>query len=195
METKLELLAINETLRPDFAKLNLLVLNDDTFYTSPASKGNHHSFVGGLGKHVLEVVKAADFICSQNSKINRNIVITGAIWHDFLKTESYEEIFDEKENKTKWEHKSYNNRIGHIVGSYHAFLKHAEENNHSISEQDIEHVCHLILSHHRLPEWGGSSIQPKTKEAWALHFADCVSAFCGKTRDGDEDEIRRNKNK
>jgi 3'-5' exoribonuclease len=181
MSDKVLLCKLNESLSPRFAKLNLKVIEDPQFEIWTAAIKHHHNYVGGLLSHTLEVALFCDYAASQNSKINRDILISGAIWHDYGKLWDYEPVY---ENGTglalsikEWRGTCHKNRIYHICRSYHEFLCEANRLN-SIAKADIEHIAHLILSHHNLPEYE-SPRRPQTMEAWALHLADMNSAFVG----------------
>jgi len=172
---------INNSIDPRFGSLNRLVLEDKRFSYWPASVGHHHCFIGGLLSHTLEVVRYCDFAASENSKVDRNILITGAIWHDYGKIWDYEECEKTKEKPLGWQHTSHKNRVRHICRSYLEFEKYITYHcDKKISNDDQERISHCILSHHRNPEYG-SPIEPKTREAFIVHFSDCISAFGGAT--------------
>lgn len=177
MSDKDELLSINNSLNAHFAQLNVIIINDEQFNTWPGAVRHHHAYEGGLIRHTLEVVRFCDFTASQNPKINRDILLSGAIWHDFGKVWDYEPVVNASGEIEEWRNTRHKNRIYHICKSYHEYLKYAEDSD-CISDDDIEHVSHLILSHHNLPEYD-SPRRPQTLEAWALHLADMNSAFCG----------------
>lgn len=46
----------------------------------------HHGFVGGLLEHTLSVVKLCDFYADQYDFLNRDLLITAAMFHDIGKT-------------------------------------------------------------------------------------------------------------
>lgn len=183
MSDKALLCRLNDTLTGSFASLNLKVLEDPSFEIWTGAIKHHHAYVGGLLSHTLEVAQFCDFTASQHPGINRDVLITGAIWHDYGKIWDYEPVYEtlSKEGPAllikEWRNTSHKNRIYHICRSYYEFLRAAENTNH-ISNKDIEHIAHLVLSHHNLPEHE-SPRRPLTIEAWALHLADMNSAFCG----------------
>jgi 3'-5' exoribonuclease len=82
--------------------------NFSKFSSAPAGKLWHHAYISGLLEHTLELIKICDLMCSIHPEINRDLVISGALMHDYGKTEelSYDSVFE------------YTNRgklIGHIV--------------------------------------------------------------------------------
>ena len=59
----------------------------DKFLTAPAGKSWHHGYIHGLIEHTLEIIKICDLMCDIHPEINRDLLITGAMMHDFGKTE------------------------------------------------------------------------------------------------------------
>ncbi|MBQ6857236.1 MAG: HDIG domain-containing protein, partial [Lachnospiraceae bacterium] len=51
-----------------------------------AAKSVHHSFVGGLLEHTLSVVKLCDYFSKQYPALNRDLLLTAAMFHDIGKT-------------------------------------------------------------------------------------------------------------
>ena len=56
------------------------------FKNHSAAKSVHHGFVGGLLEHTLSVVKLCDFYADQYDYLNRDLLITAAMFHDIGKT-------------------------------------------------------------------------------------------------------------
>ncbi|GBD91843.1 3'-5' exoribonuclease YhaM [bacterium BMS3Abin04] len=146
------------------------ILAGDTFekYISvPAGKSWHHSYLHGLLEHTLEIVKICDLMCSIHSELNRDLLITGALLHDFGKTEelSYETGFDYTDE---------GRLLGHIVI---AALKidEAIDNINDFPKDLKTQLIHLILSHQGKLEYA-SPVEPKTLEAIVLYHADELSA-------------------
>lgn len=51
-----------------------------------AAKSVHHGFVGGLLEHTLSVVKMCDYFSKQYPALNRDLLLTAAMFHDIGKT-------------------------------------------------------------------------------------------------------------
>lgn len=154
-------------------KLRTLVKNiftEDNFlkYSSaPAGKSWHHSYIGGLLEHTLEIIKICDLMCDFHSELNRDLLICGAMLHDFGKIE-------ELSFETGFEYTDKGKLIGHIVIA--AML--VEEKMKEIKDfpEDLKNcLIHLILSHQGKLEHA-SPVVPKTVEAIALYHADELSA-------------------
>ena len=76
----------NEYLR----KLASGYFNDPEFMKAfsfhSAAKSVHHGFVGGLLEHTLSVVKMCDYFSKQYPVLNRDLLLTAAMFHDIGKT-------------------------------------------------------------------------------------------------------------
>ncbi|MBU1099085.1 MAG: HD domain-containing protein [Bacteroidetes bacterium] len=133
----------------------------------PAGKSWHHSYIHGLLEHTLEIIRICDLISEFHPEVNKDILITGAILHDFGKTEelSYEDSFDYTDK---------GRLLGHIVIAANLIEKTA--NGISGFPEDLKtQVIHLVLSHQGKLEYA-SPVEPKTLEAIILYHADELSA-------------------
>jgi len=133
------------------------------FFSSPAGKSHHHSYVGGLVQHTFSTVKIALALVDVLEKvygwknINKDYVLAGALLHDLYKPTTY--IF--RENGTI-DFSSLGERLDHLS----ILVGEAYKNNFPT---DFIHV--LAASH------GDSSpISPKTIEALIVHLADYVDS-------------------
>lgn len=139
----------------------------EKFKTAPAGKSWHHGYIHGLIEHTLEMVKICDLMCDFHPEINRDLLISGAMLHDFGKTEelSYDSAF---------EYSDKGKLIGHIVIC--AMMIEEETNKiENFPEQLKNLLIHLILSHQGKLEYA-TPVVPKTVEAIALYQADELSA-------------------
>ena len=146
------------------------IFSDDRFskYTSvPAGKMWHHGYISGLIEHTLEIIKICDLMCDIHTQINRDLLICGAMLHDFGKIEelSFEPVF---------EYTDKGKLLGHIVIA--AMIVNDEINKISDFPEDFKNnLLHLILSHQGKLEYA-SPVVPKTLEAITLYQADELSA-------------------
>ena len=151
------------------------VLEDAAFSicSGSGSPTKHHYGDGGLVRHTLEVVG----LCQSTSKthsVDRRVLYTSAIWHDYGK------IFDYVKRSGVWVEADHKRDIHHVSRSAIEFNKHAA--TCGLPQEFVDAVTHCILAHHGLKEWG-SPVQPKSKEAWLLHFCDGISARLDELRD------------
>ncbi len=170
-EMKKEFFSRIERLSDPFLKsLMIQIFNEknfERFSTSPAGKSWHHSYIYGLLEHTLEIIRICDLMCDIHPEINRDLLICGAMLHDFGKTE--ELSFD-----NTFEYTDKGKLLGHIVIS--AMIVNEESKKINGFPNDLKNcLLHLILSHQGKLEFA-SPVVPKTLEAIALYQADELSA-------------------
>jgi 3'-5' exoribonuclease len=141
--------------------------NFEKYSLAPAGKSWHHSYIGGLLEHTLEIIKICDMISDFHPEINRDLLICGAMLHDFGKIE-------ELSFETGFEYTDRGKLIGHIVISAMIVNEKIEAINDFPGELK-DCLIHLILSHQGKLEHA-SPVVPKTLEAIALYQADELSA-------------------
>ena len=137
------------------------------FKSHSAAKSVHHSFVGGLIEHTLSVVRLCEYFASTYPIINRDLLITAALFHDIGK-------MDELSSFPENDYTDDGQLLGHI------FIGANKVNNYIKAQGKFpsklaNELLHCILSHHGELEYG-SPKKPATIEAMALHFADNADA-------------------
>jgi len=139
----------------------------EKFKTAPAGKSWHHGYIHGLLEHTLEMIKICDLMCEFHQEINRDLLITGAMLHDFGKTEelTYDSAF---------EYSDKGKLIGHIVICA-SMIEEEVKKLSGFPDQLKNMLIHLVLSHQGKLEYA-SPVVPKTVEAIALYQADELSA-------------------
>jgi 3'-5' exoribonuclease len=148
-----------------------LIFSDEDFLqsilTAPAAKRNHHAVIGGLLEHSLGIADAAGQIASVYPKIDRDLLVAGALLHDIGKVEEY----------------SYGNDIdftdegrllGHIVLGARLLEKYISRLPDFPYDLRLK-LLHMIISHHGQYEWQ-SPKRPKFLEAAVLHHLDMIDA-------------------
>lgn len=139
----------------------------ELFSEAPAGKQWHHSYIHGLIEHTLEIIKICDLMCNIHPEVNRDLLICGAMLHDFGKIEELK--FD-----GAFEYSDKGKLIGHIVIS--AMLINEEAAKIPGFPEDVKNcLMHLVLSHQGKLEYA-SPVVPKTLEAIILYQADELSA-------------------
>jgi 3'-5' exoribonuclease len=147
-----------------------LIFTEENFkkYSSvPAGKAWHHAYIHGLMEHTLEIIKICDLMCDIHPEINRDLLISGAMMHDYGKVE--ELSFD-----TGFEYTDKGKLIGHIVIAAMAINDKAKEIP-DFPEDLKDCLLHTVLSHQGKLEYA-SPVVPKTLEAITLYQADELSA-------------------
>ena len=154
----------------DLKNLIRNIFSEERFakYTAvPAGKMWHHGYISGLIEHTLEIIRICDLMCDIHPQINRDLLVCGAMLHDFGKIEelSFEPVF---------EYTDKGKLLGHIVIA--AMIVNDEINKISDFPENLKNnLLHLILSHQGKLEYA-SPVVPKTLEAITLYQADELSA-------------------
>jgi 3'-5' exoribonuclease len=137
------------------------------FTSAPAGKYWHHPYIHGLLEHSLELIRICDLMCDIHPEINRDLVICGALMHDYGKTEELK--FD-----SSFDYTTRGKLIGHIVIS--AMLINEEcKKIPEFPDELRDCLLHIVLSHQGKLEFA-SPVIPKTLEAITLYQADELSA-------------------
>jgi len=149
---------------------NILVKNEanvTALKTHSAAKSMHHGYMGGLLEHTLSVAETCEFFSTRYKYVNRDLLLTGALLHDFGKIRELAPM-------PKNEYTDDGQMLGHIIiGVEMVTLEVAKIKNFPHELASL--IKHLIISHHGEYEFGSPKL-PSTTEAMLLHFADNVDA-------------------
>lgn len=151
-------------------KLLKKLFNEETlqkFAQHPAGKTWHHSYIGGLIEHTLEIINICSLMCKFHKELNRDLLIAGAMIHDLGKIE---EISPE----IGFEYTTKGKLLGHIVIAA-SMVEEAIKSIKDFPEDLKVNLLHLLLSHQGKLEQA-SPVVPKTLEAIVLYHADELSA-------------------
>ncbi len=146
----------------------------DNFKTAPAAKKMHHAYIGGLLEHTLSMVLLVERIVGHYSRVDRDLLITGAILHDIGKTTEFE-------YRTRIDYSDEGRLLNHIVLG----LQMIDEKLRKIKDFPEEQALllkHVVVSHHGAREFG-SPEPPKTLEAVLLSYIDEIDAKVNAIRD------------
>lgn len=132
-----------------------------------AAKSVHHSFVGGLLEHTLSVVRLCDFFSKMYPALNRDLLLTAAMFHDIGKTK---ELSSFPEN----DYTDEGQLLGHIMIGAQMVQQSAQQIQGFPKKLESE-LVHCILAHHGELEYG-SPKKPALIEALALNLADNADA-------------------
>jgi len=163
---------ISELQEPHLKKLaESFFVDDKTFATRfkkhSAAKSIHHGFVGGLLEHTLGVVKLCNYYADNYPVINKDLLITAAMFHDIGK-------MDELSAFPENDYTDEGQLLGHIfIGTEIIGTRMKTIPNFPI--QLGSELRHCILAHHGELEYG-SPKKPAIVEALALNFADNTDA-------------------
>ena len=151
--------------------LNMFFVEDEEFIrqfkTASAAKTVHHAFVGGLLQHTLYVTSLCFFLCRYYPVLNRDLLLTAAIFHDVGKTV---ELSRFPQN----DYTDDGQLLGHIMIGAEMIHDAAKEID-GFPERLESDLKHCILAHHGEFEYG-SPKKPALAEALALNLADNMDA-------------------
>lgn len=163
---------ISSIVEPHLRKLTESFFVEDkefvkAFKNHSAAKSVHHGFIGGLLEHTLGVVKMCDYMATNYTMINRDLLLTAALFHDMGKME---ELSTFPAN----DYTDDGQLLGHIfIGAEKLGMKIREIPN--FPAKLGSELRHCILAHHGELEYG-SPKKPALIEAMALNFADNADA-------------------
>ncbi len=146
------------------------VENDDfanNFKNHSAAKSVHHGFIGGLLEHTLSVTKLCDGYTTLYPLLNRDLLLTAAMFHDIGKVK-------ELSSFPLNDYTDDGQLLGHIVIGYQMLSEEIATMPDFPSKLASE-LKHCILAHHGELEYG-SPKKPAIIEAVALNFADNTDA-------------------
>ncbi len=132
-----------------------------------AAKSVHHGFVGGLLEHTLSVTRNCDFFAKNYSFLNRDLLVTAAMFHDVGK-------LDELSTFPENDYTDAGNLLGHIVIGCE-WVSDEIRKIDGFPQILANELKHCILAHHGELEFG-SPKKPALVEALCLSFADNLDA-------------------
>ena len=148
------------------------------FQRAAAARMNHHAHRGGLLRHTAQMMRAASALCGVYEALNRDLLLTGVLFHDSGKL--WETCPPEAGFEMPRELRG--ELLGHIsigielVNALWRKLPLEEWKNCQPPSETVRlHLLHLIAAHHGELQFG-SPVAPKTPEAIALHFVDNIDA-------------------
>ena len=141
----------------------------ERFKLSPAARVIHHSYLGGLLEHTLEVIGFCRHSVSlYPQQLNEPLLITAAIFHDIGKIEEY------NLDSLSFQQTDRGRLLGHIsIGV--ELLRRMMADVLGVPDGLKLELEHMLLSHHGEKEWGSPEI-PQTFNAFTLFHADLLSA-------------------
>lgn len=138
----------------------------ESFLRAPGGKQWHHGYLGGLAEHTLGVVLNCVALADRYPFVNRDLLVTGAIFHDLGKVLEF--VYS-----TVIDYSDVGRLVGHQVLGDHKLCEYAASIEGFPQEKLLE-VRHLILSHHG--DSPDAVRAPQTREALILSRADDLDA-------------------
>jgi 3'-5' exoribonuclease len=136
------------------------------FLRAPGGKQWHHGYLGGLVEHTLGVLKNSVALAGRYPFVNRDALITGAIFHDLGKVLEF--VYS-----TVIDYSDAGRLVGHQIMGDQKMCEYASRIENFPQELLLE-IRHLILSHHG--DSPDAARPPLTREALILSRADDLDA-------------------
>jgi len=139
--------------------------NMPAFIEAPAAVIHHHAHLGGLILHTLDVARKALAMAECDPRINRDMVIAGALLHDIGKIHAYDwsGAVIERSNQGRC--------IEHVGLGLMILAPLVAELDPLVRDQ----LLHVVASHQNKQEWG-ALVEPATPEAQVVSLADLADA-------------------
>jgi 3'-5' exoribonuclease len=160
---------VSEVEDPALKELLSLAFNryGEEFKVFPAAVRLHHAYRSGLLEHTLAVANTVKHLCLLYPRLNKDLIITGALLHDIGKLSEYREL-PRSPITTEGE------LVGHVVKGWEMVLGICKSID-GFPEDYMLRLGHILLSHHGKYEFGSPKL-PKTAEAIAVNYADDLNA-------------------
>jgi 3'-5' exoribonuclease len=136
-------------------------------WITPAAKGNHEPYRGGLAKHTYDVLKLIDNPVLWQMGLDWDVLVFSALYHDLGKVKCYTDTMSYITEGRLIPHSA----MALELMSYAI----ASEGLFDINPKLLQHIRHCIMSHHG--QW--AEIVPMTREATVLHQMDMVASRLG----------------
>jgi 3'-5' exoribonuclease len=141
------------------------------FCRAPAAMVYHHSYLGGLLEHTLNMLEVATAILPLYPKLQAELVLAGIFLHDMGKTE-------ELSYDTGFGYTDSGQLLGHITQTITMINRKVDslaQKGTSVDRATLDNIQHIVLSHHGSYEFGSPKL-PATAEAFMVCYIDDLDA-------------------
>lgn len=149
--------------------------------TAPAATSVHNNWCGGLVEHIWSMLQLSKDLVQWYkvmycSKISSDKVEFGIIAHDLGKIREYDI------NNPGYPKTTSGVLVNHLVLGpamvYQVGMEAIKANDNTVhpdDEMELNHLMHIVSSHHGQLEWG-SPVKPSTLEAIIVHHLDLIDS-------------------
>lgn len=174
-ELKARILSLSERVENShIKKLMSAFWNDEEFMASylKASAGKlwHHSWIGGLAEHSVNVTEICLAMSNRYEWVDRDLLIFGGLFHDMGKIYQYQIT-------SYIDYSDEGRLVGHISSADAKIVEYAAKME-SFPPKLLMKLRHMILAHHGMIEYA-SPVLPQIPEAFILYYADEIDSKMG----------------
>jgi len=135
----------------------------------PAAQKLHHAERSGLLHHTGTMLRMGVMVCDVYPTLDRDLLAAGVVLHDLCKITE----LNADESGVVSDYSVEGQLLGHLVQGVSRLMRACEQLG--VREELKLMLCHMIISHHDLPEYG-SPRRPMFPEAEVLHLLDLLDA-------------------
>ncbi|MHB8413225.1 MAG: 3'-5' exoribonuclease YhaM family protein [Candidatus Acidiferrales bacterium] len=139
----------------------------ESLKAAPGAMSIHHCFREGLLEHVLSLCCLTEKVAEHYPRLDRDLLIAGAVLHDIGKTE-------ELGTKGGFRYTNKGQLVGHVALGLEILNQYIAQVPEFPAELKSL-IQHLVISHHGEIE-NGALREPMFPEAIALHYLDVLDA-------------------
>lgn len=174
-ELRERIFELTDMVENDYIKSLMMSFWDDedflnNYLKATAGKLWHHSYIGGLAEHSINVTEICVTLSERYPFIDRDLVIFGGLFHDMGKIYQYDIT-------SYIDYSDEGRLLGHISTADSEIVIQAE-NIDDFPPMLLTKLRHLILSHHGNLEFA-SPVVPQIPEAFLLYYADELDSKMG----------------
>ncbi|WP_321471046.1 HD domain-containing protein [uncultured Paludibaculum sp.] len=144
--------------------------NAQRLMNAPAARKIHQAYLGGLLEHILNVSALARAVCHVYPDLDRDVLLAGLIVHDIGKLDelTYTDCIGTSRPGML---------MGHIIQGSILWDRYTHPVTYTcpLDPATVDHVAHIIASHHGIKEWG-AAVVPATREAQVAHLLDMIDS-------------------
>ena len=139
----------------------------DKFLINPAGMRLHHTYIGGLLQHSVDVAGIAQALAERIGGVDKDLIVAGALLHDIGKLR-------EISSDIGFPYTMEGRLLGHVAMS--AVMVQEAAAKAKVTGPKLQQLLHIVLSHHGEQE-KGSPVACATKESFIVHYADEIDAI------------------
>lgn len=162
---------IDDIAQPELRATTRAVFDEigEAFRWTPAAISMHHAYRHGLLEHTVHMARACRALLPLYAEVDGDLAMAGILLHDTGKAIEYEGTLATRRSRRGI-------LQGHVVLGYQLVRKAGKKSK--LSDELLERLEHIVLSHQGEPEWG-AAVYAATPEAVFVSMIDNLDAKMG----------------